>query len=62
MDLGHCFQFSSVREERLTASTSRIRASGTPQTHLYARRSAPAGGVVLQVVRDDVGERSNEYR
>lgn len=61
-DLGHGFQLSTVGEKLLAASTPRVRASRTPQSHLNARRSALPRGVVLQVIRDNVGKRANEYR
>lgn len=53
-------ELASVGEKALAALASRVRAPGTPQAHLDARRAALAVLIVGQVIRDDIGERANK--
>ena len=58
--LSHGLSVPTLGEKLLGLAASRVRAPGTPQTHLNTGRSDLALGLLLQVVRDHVGESSDK--
>jgi hypothetical protein len=53
-------ELATLGEKALAALAPRVRAPGTPQAHLHARRAALAALVVGQVVRHNVRQRADE--
>ena len=50
------------RKPRLLRATRRVCASRTPESHLQASGSNFPAGVILEVSRGEVSQRTNEYR